>query len=169
MIEHVVTAAIDHSGLEDRVVHSGLPDKLFGSPLGLMIRRATVGSRTQKAKKEETPDSAAARRLEHVGRALDVNASIGLSANLTVDAGAVSDCASCKYVRETPRIGKINSKEGDPGRGPNGFVPAVDTARNQHNVVAGGGERTRQMAADEAGPTSNCCLHHCLLRACFFR
>src|SRR5205809_583717 len=164
MIEHVVTAAIDHSGLEDRVVHTGLSDKLFGSPLGLMIRRAAVGSRAQKAKKEETPDSGAARPLEHVGRALDVNASKGLSANLTVDAGAVR-----KYLRERSRIGKIYSKEGDPGRGPNGFVPAVAAARNQHNVVAGGGERTRQMAADEAGPTSNCCLHHCLLRACFFR
>jgi len=135
-----------------------------------MIRRATVGSRTQEAKKEETPDSGATRPLEHVGRALDVNALIGLSANLTIDAGAVSDCiASCKYLRETPRIGKICSKECHPGRGPNGLVSAVHTARNQHNVVTGSGERTGQMAADEASPTSNCYLHDCLLRACFFR
>src|SRR5438876_2117748 len=170
MIEHVVTPAIDHSGLEDRVVHTSLSDKLFGSPLGLMIRRATLGSRTQEAKKEEAPDSGATRPLEHVGRALDVNALIGLSANLTVDAGAVSDCiASCKYFRETPRIGKICSKECHPGRRPNGVVPAVYTARNQHNVVAGGGKRTRQMAADEASATSNCYLHDCLLSAFFFR
>ena len=87
----MVAAAVDHAGLEDRVVEARVADQLLGRPLRLVVRRSAVGPRPQEAQHDDLAHPGPLRRLDHVRGALDVHPLVGLVADLAVDARAVRD------------------------------------------------------------------------------
>src|SRR5688572_19279753 len=92
MIEHVIAAAVNHAGFDDRVIKTGVAHDLFRSPFRLVIRGTTVRPRAEKTCEHDLFDSRTPRRLDYVSRAVDVNARVGLFASFSIDARAMRDC-----------------------------------------------------------------------------
>src|ERR1700680_3090629 len=137
-----------------------MPHQFFCRPFRLVIRRSTPRTSSEKTKQEETADASDARRLKHVRSTLDVDALVGLRANLAVDARAVSDrAASNKCLGEVRGIGKIRWEEGDAWRGANCFVAAIYASCDENGLVSGGCKCTCQVPAHEAAASGNCDFH----------
>jgi hypothetical protein len=118
MVQHVIAPAVDHARLQDRVIEAAAADDLLGRPLGLVVRRTAVGSRPQEAEQDDLRNARAARSLDDMARALDVDTAIGLRAELAIDAGAVRDgVASLEGRRESVGIGQIGRNETSAAEG----------------------------------------------------
>src|SRR5262245_45694997 len=91
VIEHVIAETVNHPGLDDCVVESGVAHDLFRFPLRLVIRRTAVCSRTQETNQHDLLNTSGFSRIDNVAGSFDVYALIGLISNLTIDAGTMSD------------------------------------------------------------------------------
>jgi hypothetical protein len=106
MVEHVVASAVDDARLEYGVIETRGADDFLRRPFRLVIGRVTVGPCAQEAQKEDFLHACRLRSRDDVARSLDVNALIGLEANLAVDTGAVGD-GSATRKRLTQRFNAV--------------------------------------------------------------
>ena len=91
VLEQVIAVPEQHAGLEDRVVEAGRAHDLLGRPLGFVVRAAAARPRAEEAHVHQFSHTGAARRRDHRRGPGDVDARVGLSADLPVDAGAMRD------------------------------------------------------------------------------
>ena len=117
-----------------------------------MVGAAAVRSRAQEAHADELPNAGAARRRDHGRGTCNVDACVGLRADLPVDAGAVRDGRAARERGGQPVlvVGR-HRDEAHSGLASNALVAAVDTPRDQDDLVAVGEERPGQVRTDEAG------------------
>lgn len=94
MVEHVIAAAVDHACLKDCVVQSGGADDFFGGPLRFVVGRAAIGTRAEEAEQHDFSDACAARGFHYTARGCNVNALVGLRADLAIDSSTVRHRAS---------------------------------------------------------------------------
>src|SRR5437667_5554594 len=91
MIEHVIASAINHACFEDGVIETGAANNLFGRPFRLMVPGATIRTRTQEAHERYLLHPRSASCADHVPSSFNMHATIRLTPDFTVDAGAVRD------------------------------------------------------------------------------
>lgn len=97
VIEHVVAAAIDDPGLENRVLQTRRSNDFLGRVLGLVIAGAAFRSCPQEAQEQDPPNACRLGRLDNMSSAINVDGAIRLAAQLPVDPGAMRDgITSCK-------------------------------------------------------------------------
>src|SRR5579863_1772852 len=117
-------------------------------------------SRTQKTHQRNAPDAGTLRGFHHVTRSLDMDLLIRLTADLAVDARAMSHgLATCECAGQNVRVRKITCNVRYSGRSAAHTVAPVRRARDQDNVVPLRQPLLREMAADKTCASSDCDLH----------
>jgi hypothetical protein len=137
VVDEVVAATEDHARLDHGERQARPADDLLGHPLGPVVGARTVGTGAQEADEDDPSDTGGASRLDHVTRAVDVEAAIRLATAFAVDPGAQHDrIAAGEAISDRGRVGdgKI-----DPG-----------PARQEHDLVPLALELPRQVPADES-------------------
>src|SRR5579859_207504 len=156
MVEHVVAVAVNHPRLEDRAVEAGRSDGFFSRPFRFVVCGATIWAGAQEAQKNNLAHAGLPRGLNYILSSFHVYATVGLWANLAIDACAVRDrLASGKRSPQLLRIGQIRSEETRSSQFVNGFVAQVFAARNQYHLMASRHKLARQVPPHEAGSTRN--------------
>lgn len=140
VIDQVVTVAEDHAGLDDGPLQPASADDFLRIPLGSVVFARPVRARTKKAQKHDASYVSRPRRPDDGRGALNVYTSVGLIAQLAVDAGAMHHgSTSCKGPLECLAVRDVDA------------CPTPD----DHYLVAAGTQQGGKMTAHEARPAGD--------------
>jgi hypothetical protein len=123
MVEHVVSAPVDHPRLEQGVGDAALANDRLRHPLRPVVGGWAVWPRAQEAQDADVPNARCARRGDENLRAPDMDGVIRLGPDLAVDPGAVNDgLAPIQGLLKRLSIWLGEVEAGTPGQGDYGVA-----------------------------------------------
>ena len=160
VVEHVVAAAVDHAGLEDRVVEAGGAHDFLRGELRFMVAGAAGRAGAQEAHEGDLARAGAAGGIDHALRPADMDAVVRLRAALEIDAGAMRDriAAGQRGGQLVLVVGAGRVKRG-VGQFAKRRIALIDPARDDDAVMTLAREETGEVPADKSGSTGDGNFH----------